>query len=128
VKPARRTDHAPDRQHGQPATPGTVPGPVIAAALWREVTAHAGNRCECRGECHRSKHTDGGGRCTRENGPLTPLHAVPHDPAVPFHAAAVLGASALHALCAPCHAAVAATRATTRRAALETLCAAETLF
>jgi hypothetical protein len=109
-------------------TADTAPGPIVAASLWREVTDRAGDWCECRGECGRSKHTDGGGRCTRENGPLTPLHAVPRDAAVPFHAAAALPASALYALCDPCHAAVAVMRARARRAALDTLSAAETLF
>jgi hypothetical protein len=104
-----------------------APGPIVAARLWRQVIDRAGEWCECRGECGR-KHTDGRGRCTRENGPLAPLHAVPRDPAVPFHAAAALDAAALHALCDPCHAAVAVMRARARRAATEALSTAQTLF
>jgi hypothetical protein len=103
-----------------------APGPVIGAGLWRQVIDRAGERCECRTECGR-KHTGGQGRCNRENGPYAPLHAVPRDPA-PFHAAAVLDAAALFALCDPCHAAVALMRARARRAALDALSAAETLF
>lgn len=104
----------------------TAPGPIVAASLWREVIGRAAERCECRTECGR-KHADGQGRCNRENGPYSVLHAVPRDGA-PFHTAAALDASALYALCDPCHAAVAAMRARARRAALDALSAAETLF
>jgi hypothetical protein len=101
-------------------------GPPVAAGPWREVIERAGRRCECRGECGRS-HGNGQGRCIRENAPRAPLHAVPRAP-VPSGAAAVLPASALHALCGPCHAACASIRARARQAAHGALSATEHLF
>jgi hypothetical protein len=103
-----------------------APGPLVGASLWREVIERAGERCECRTECGR-QHKNGQGRCTRENAPSAPLRADPRDPA-PAHTAAALPASALAALCGPCHAAVAAIHARARQAALDALSAAETLF
>ncbi len=91
-------------------TAGPCPGPVIAAGLWHEVIARAGNRCECTAECGR-KHKNGGGRCIRHSSPRAPLHAVPRAPA-PFHAAAAMPATALYALCDDCHTALAAQCAT----------------
>jgi hypothetical protein len=106
---------------------GSAPGPIIAASLWQQVIDAAGKRCECHGECGR-QHKDGHGRCTREDGPYSPLHAVARDPGAPFHVAAALDAAALLALCDTCHAAAASMRTRTRQAALDALSAAETLF
>jgi hypothetical protein len=103
-----------------------IPGPMLGADLWRQVTAAAGNRCECRGQCGR-KHKDGQRRCIRENAPGTPLHAVPREPA-PDHAAAALPASALHALCGPCDTALSSIHAKARQAASGALSAVESLF
>jgi hypothetical protein len=109
-----------------PAASPAVPGPVIGAAVWRQVTSAAGDRCQCTGGCGR-KHRDGGGRCARENTPLSPLHAVPPAGAADVTAAA-LPARALTALCDPCHAGHMSVRARARKAASATLSAAEPLF
>jgi hypothetical protein len=101
-------------------------GPLVADERWREVIQRAGARCECRAECGR-QHRDGLGRCTRENTPGAPLHAVAREPA-PFPAAAALPASALRALCDPCHAALASIHTRARQAAHGALSAIETLF
>jgi len=69
---------------------------------WREVIKLAGGRCECRGACGRKHSDDPAGRCTRENTQTVPLHAVPREP-VTTRVAVSLPASALHALCGPCH-------------------------
>jgi DNA (cytosine-5)-methyltransferase 1 len=123
----------PARPEGGPAMPAApnpalppAPGPVIAAGRWRQVIDRAGERCECTGQCGR-KHREGKGRCTRPDRPGAPLHAVPRDPA-PFHVAAALPASALHALCDRCHGALAAIHDRGRQAAHGALSATETLF
>jgi hypothetical protein len=103
-----------------------VAGPLVAGERWREVIERAGARCECRAECGR-QHRDGQGRCTRENAPRAPLHAVAREP-VPFPAAATLPATALRALCDPCHAALASSHTRARQAAHDALSAVETLF
>ena len=61
-----------------------------------------GGRCECRGACGRKHKDDPAGRCTREHAETAPLHAVPREPAT-TRAAVSLPASAMHALCGPCH-------------------------
>jgi hypothetical protein len=103
-----------------------LPGPMLGAGLWRQVIAAAGDRCECTGQCGR-KHKDGAGRCVRENAAAAPLRAVPREP-VPDHAAAGLPASALHALCGPCDAALSSIHARARQAASGALSAVESLF
>jgi hypothetical protein len=106
----------------------TAPAAGLAdARLWRQVTDRAGRRCECRGECGR-KHASGEGRCIREHAPWAPLRAVPADPAAHDTAAAALPASALRALCCPCHTAVGLIHAKARKAAHGALSAAEPLF
>ncbi len=104
-----------------------MPGPVIGAAVWREVTSRAGNRCQCTGGCGR-KHRDGDGRCKLENTAASPLHAVPAEDTPDVITAAVLPARALTALCDPCHAGHASMRARARKEAHGALSAAEILF
>ena len=111
----------------RPVTAPAAAGALAGAGLWRQVTDRAGRRCECRGECGRT-HASGQGRCIREHAPWAPLHAVPADPAAHDTAAAALPASALRALCGPCHAAVGLIRARARQAAHGALSAAERLF
>lgn len=79
----------------------TGPGPIAAAALWREVIEAAAGWCQCTGGCGRQHRKSAGGRCERMDSPLSPLRAVPRELAEPA-AAAALPASALHALCGPC--------------------------
>jgi hypothetical protein len=110
-----------------PAQAPAVPGPVIGAAVWREVTSRAGDRCECTGGCGR-KHRDGDGRCKLENAAASPLHAVPAEDIPDVITAAGLPARALTALCDSCHAGLASMRARARKAASGALSAAETLF
>ena len=105
---------------------GPAAGPLLAADTWRQVIGTAGERCECTGQCGR-KHSDGQGQCQCPDRPEAPLHAVPRDP-VPFHVAAALPASALHALCDPCHAALASIHARARQAASDSLSVIEPLF
>jgi hypothetical protein len=89
--------------------------PIVAAELWQEVMARAGDRCECRGACG-SKHTTdrrtkGQQRCDRVNGRWISkygeirLVATPRDPVNEgdFVTAAQLPARRLIALCPPCH-------------------------
>jgi hypothetical protein len=110
-----------------PGVSPAVPGPVIGAAVWREVTGRAGNRCECAGGCGRT-HRDGGGRCKLENSAASPLHAVPAEDTPDVITAAGLPARALTALCDSCHGGHMSMRARARKAAHGALSAAETLF
>jgi hypothetical protein len=112
---------------GTPAPGPVAPGPVAGVGLWRQVIGRAGLRCECRGGCGLT-HASGQGRCIREDAPWARLHAVPRDPAAHGTAAAALPASALHALCGPCDAALSSIHARARKAAHGALSAAERLF
>jgi hypothetical protein len=95
--------------------------------LWREVIDRAGGRCECRGACGRKHKDDPAGRCTREHADTVPLHAVPREP-VTARAAASLPASALRALCGPCHDTTARKHAAQRADALRDDTDAAVLF
>jgi hypothetical protein len=55
-----------------------APGPLAGAAVWRQVIAAAGRRCECAGQCG-GRHHDGNGRCVHEDAPGSPLHAIARD-------------------------------------------------
>ena len=95
--------------------------------LWREVIDAAGGRCECRGACGRKHNGDPAGRCTRENTQTAPLHAVPREP-VTTRAAVSLPASAMHALCGPCHDTTARKQAAERTEALRAQADFSSLF
>lgn len=95
--------------------------------LWREVIDRAGGRCECRGACGRKHRDDPAGRCTREHAETAPLRAVPREPAT-TRAAASLPASAMHALCGPCHDTTAREHAADLAAALRAEAATIALF
>ena len=95
--------------------------------LWREVIDRAGGRCECRGACGRKHKDDPAGRCTRENTETALLHAVPREP-VTTRAAVSLPASAMHALCGPCHDTTARKHAAALTEALRALADTSALF
>jgi hypothetical protein len=95
--------------------------------LWREVIDRAGGRCECEGACGRKHKDDPAGRCTRENAEAALLHAVPREP-VTTRAAVSLPASALHALCGPCHDTTARKHAAALAEALRARADANSLF
>jgi len=77
-------------------------GPIAGAAVWRQVIAAAGGRCECAGACG-GRHRDGNGRCVHEDAPGSPLHAVARDQAARGTAEIRLGAADLMAVCDGCH-------------------------
>jgi hypothetical protein len=79
-----------------------APGPIAGAAVWRQVIAAAGGRCECAGACG-GRHRDGNGRCVHEDAPGSPLHAVARDQAARGTAEIRLGAADLMAVCDGCH-------------------------
>jgi hypothetical protein len=109
-------------RHGAPpAAPGldsaiAPPGPIAGAALWRQVVAAAGGRCECAGECG-SKHRDGNGICLQEDTAWSPLHAVARDPAAGTVAEMCMGAAELMAVCDGCHGRLLARRRNAERLA-----------
>ncbi|PRY00428.1 hypothetical protein [Allonocardiopsis opalescens] len=97
-------DHDTDTEYAEQVRP-----PLLGASVWTAVTARAGGRCECTGECARphpladsDDYARGRGRCPAEQRPGRPLHAVPRTPVPPSQGAA-LGAEQLMAMCAPCH-------------------------
>jgi hypothetical protein len=65
------------------------------------------------------------GRCTREDTQTAPLHAVPREPATTREAAS-LPATAMHALCGPCHDSTARKYAAEHAEALRALALANT--
>lgn len=82
--------------------------PVVGAALWREVVALAGERCQCTGACgkkHRGPDRKPG-RCEAIEHGRAHLLALPRNPLLPWHKAAGLPARHLIAFCPDCAAGV----------------------
>lgn len=107
-----------------PTVPISTAGPPVSG-LRERVSAAAGSRCECAGECGRS-HRDrrsrqpGPARCLRTDEAHAPLHAIPREP-VSEHEAGRLPAADLLAACAGCADGI--TRSRARAAAPAPACA-----
>jgi hypothetical protein len=89
--------------------------PIVGADVWQQVTARAGDRCECQA-CIARNHHKADGRCWVTSRPGRPLHAAPREPTDGI-AMMRLGADQLLALCDDCHGAAQETRRKTEQAA-----------